>query len=61
MTADVYYFDKAFLKRVSSRITNEIQGISRVAYDREHSIPIMTHSIHPAYFDDSDVQASRYD
>lgn len=33
MTADVYYFEKAFLKRVSSRITNEIQGITRVTYD----------------------------
>lgn len=33
MTADVYFFEKAFLKRVSSRITNEIQGITRVAYD----------------------------
>ena len=33
MTADVYYFEKVFLKRVSSRITNEIQGITRVTYD----------------------------
>ena len=33
MTADVYYFEKALLKRVSSRITNEIGGISRVSYD----------------------------
>ena len=33
MTADVYYFDKNFQKRVSSRITNEVPGISRVAYD----------------------------
>ena len=33
MTADVYHFDKAFSKRVSSRITNDICGISRVSYD----------------------------
>ena len=35
MTADVYDFNIAFLKRVSSRITNEIDGISRVSYDRK--------------------------
>ena len=33
MTADVYYFDTKFLKRVSSRITNEIKGITRVSFD----------------------------
>ena len=33
MTADVYYFEKGFLKRVSSRITNEIPGITRVSFD----------------------------
>ena len=33
MTADVYPFDMKFLMRVSSRITNEVGGISRVTYD----------------------------
>lgn len=32
-TADWYYPTKSFLKRVSLRITNEIEGISRVNYD----------------------------
>ncbi len=33
MTADWYEFEPAFLKRVSSRIINEVKGINRVAYD----------------------------
>jgi GMP synthase (glutamine-hydrolysing) len=33
MTADWYAFDGAFLKRVSNRIVNEVQGITRVLYD----------------------------
>ncbi|MCK5809416.1 glutamine-hydrolyzing GMP synthase [bacterium] len=33
MTADWYEFDGSFLKRVSSRIINEVKGINRVVYD----------------------------
>ncbi|KAL8700053.1 MAG: hypothetical protein Q9201_005657 [Fulgogasparrea decipioides] len=37
MTADWYPFDGSFLKRVSSRIVNEVSGICRVVYDGESS------------------------
>lgn len=30
MTAEVYYFDSLFLKRVSSRITNEVEGMRSI-------------------------------
>ncbi|VEU24221.1 DEKNAAC105424 [Brettanomyces naardenensis] len=33
MTADWFVFDAAFLKRVASRIVNEVTGVSRVTYD----------------------------
>ncbi len=33
MTADWYAFDHAFLARVSSKICNEVRGVSRVVYD----------------------------
>ncbi|ODV63798.1 GMP synthase (glutamine-hydrolyzing) [Ascoidea rubescens DSM 1968] len=33
MTADWFIFDARFLKRVASRIVNEVDGISRVVYD----------------------------
>jgi GMP synthase (glutamine-hydrolysing) len=33
MTADWYPFDPAFLAKVSSRITNQVKGVSRVVYD----------------------------
>jgi GMP synthase (glutamine-hydrolysing) len=33
MTADFYPFDMEFLARVSTRIVNEVRGISRVVYD----------------------------
>lgn len=33
MTADWYCFDAAFLKKVSSRIVNEVDGVARVTYD----------------------------
>ncbi|KAL8691161.1 MAG: hypothetical protein Q9218_003558 [Villophora microphyllina] len=33
MTADWYPFDGGFLKRVSSRIVNEVNGVCRVVYD----------------------------
>ncbi|CAN3355490.1 GMP synthase [glutamine-hydrolyzing] [Diutina catenulata] len=33
MTADWYVFEAAFLKRVASRIVNEVDGVARVTYD----------------------------
>lgn len=33
MTADWYVFEAAFLKTVSKRIVNEVQGVARVTYD----------------------------
>jgi len=33
MTADWFRFSPEFLGRVSSRIVNEVRGISRVVYD----------------------------
>lgn len=33
MTADWYVFEAAFLKNVSKRIVNEVQGVARVTYD----------------------------
>ncbi len=36
MTATVYEFSFAFLHRVSSRIVNEVQGVTRVSYDSKY-------------------------
>ena len=33
MTADFYYFDRAFYKRTANRIVNEVPGCCRVVYD----------------------------
>lgn len=33
MTADWFVFEAAFLKRVASRIVNEVDGVARVTYD----------------------------
>jgi GMP synthase (glutamine-hydrolysing) len=33
MTADWYEFDSGFLKKLSSRITNEVHAVNRVVYD----------------------------
>lgn len=33
MTADVFYFPEAFLKKVTTRLVNEVKGISRVVID----------------------------
>lgn len=33
MTADWYVFEAAFLKKVASRIVNEVDGVARVTYD----------------------------
>ena len=36
--ADWFPFDGKFLKRVSSRIVNEVEGVCRVVYDGEYSV-----------------------
>ena len=33
MTADWFVFEAAFLKKVASRIVNEVDGVARVTYD----------------------------
>ena len=33
MTADWYCFPPEVLRRISSRITNEVEGVNRVTYD----------------------------
>ena len=33
MTADFFYFSKAFLSETSNKIINEIEGINRVLFD----------------------------
>lgn len=49
MTADWYPFDGLFLKKVSSRIVNEVDGVCRVVYDgkRQQSLcyQVSTHRI----------------
>lgn len=35
MTADWFSFDTGFLRHVSTRITNEVDGVNRVFYDSE--------------------------
>lgn len=35
MTADWFSFDSGFLRNISTRITNEVDGVSRVLYDSE--------------------------
>jgi hypothetical protein len=42
MTADWYPFDGEFLKRVSRRIVNEVNGVCRVVYDSEYSLSLWT-------------------
>lgn len=45
MTADWYPFDGAFLKKVSRRIVNEVDGVCRVVYDSEFSAMLSMVSI----------------
>jgi len=33
MTAEAYEFDFALLRKISTRIVNEVDGVSRVTYD----------------------------
>lgn len=39
MTADWYYFDESFYRKVSSRIVNEVNGVCRVVYDTTSKPP----------------------
>ncbi len=45
MTADWYPFDGAFLKRVSSRIVNEVSGVCRVVYDGKDPFTILIYRV----------------
>ena len=49
MTADWYPFDGAFLKRVSSRIVNEVSGVCRVVYDSKHSFRAQVFHTYPPF------------
>ena len=40
MTADWFTFDSDFLNKVSTRITNEVRGVSRVLYDSEQHFEV---------------------
>lgn len=33
MTADIYPFERIFLRRAATRIINEVRGLNRVVYD----------------------------
>lgn len=44
MTADFYYPPKDFIKKVSLRITNEVDGIARVVYDLTSKPPGKSYS-----------------
>ncbi|KAH9905764.1 GMP synthase [Xylariomycetidae sp. FL2044] len=39
MTAEAYEFDFSFLKKISTRIVNEVDGVSRVVYDTTSKPP----------------------
>jgi GMP synthase PP-ATPase subunit len=42
MTANPYPFDFDFLDEISTRITNEVDGVSRVVYDlTRYAIPLV--------------------
>jgi GMP synthase PP-ATPase subunit len=42
MTADWYVFPPEVLRRISSRITNEVEGINRVTYDISSKPPAVS-------------------
>lgn len=42
MTADWFVFPPEVLRRISSRITNEVQGINRVTYDISSKPPAVS-------------------
>ena len=56
MTADWFAFDGAFLKRVSRRIVNEVEGVCRVVYDGEF-IALFRWTLLPAW--DRSTNANR--
>lgn len=45
MTADWYVFPTEVLRKISSRITNEVDGINRVVYDISSKPPAASHSL----------------
>jgi hypothetical protein len=44
MTADWFVFPPEVLRRISSRITNEVEGINRVTYDISSKPPAVRSS-----------------
>ncbi len=42
MTADWYVFPPEVLRKISSRITNEVEGINRVTYDISSKPPAVS-------------------
>lgn len=46
MTADWYVFPAEVLRRISSRITNEVSGINRVTYDISSKPPAVRTQFH---------------
>lgn len=45
MTADWFVFPADVLRRISSRITNEVEGINRVTYDISSKPPAVCHIV----------------
>ena len=46
MTADFWYPPKEFIKKVSLRITNEVDGVSRVVFDLTSKPPGECRRVH---------------
>ncbi|ETS07181.1 GMP synthase [Trichoderma reesei RUT C-30] len=53
MSAEPYNFDFALLKKISTRIVNEVEGIARVTYDITSKPP--GESSHATLFDDENI------
>lgn len=51
MTADWYIFPPEVLRKVSSRITNEVAGINRVTYDISSKPPAVSAAVHLWFFE----------
>ena len=47
MTADWFDFPPNVLRKISSRITNEVEGINRVTYDISSKPPAVRPTSHP--------------
>jgi GMP synthase (glutamine-hydrolysing) len=45
MTADWYVFPPEVMRKISSRITNEVEGVNRVVYDVSSKPPGVSDSL----------------